>query len=46
MEIKDIEATRIKKALEEANGNKSEAARILGMKRTTLMSRLKKINML
>jgi len=35
---------RIKKALKEANGNKSEAARILGMKRTTMLSRIKAFN--
>ncbi len=42
---KDSEAERIRKALEEAGGNKSLAAKILGMHRTTLWRKLKELGM-
>jgi len=38
----DIEKEKLKKALEEASGNKSVAARSLGLKRSTFISKLKK----
>jgi transcriptional regulator of acetoin/glycerol metabolism len=41
-ELTAYQRQRLLDALEEARGNKSEAARLLGMPRTTLCSKLKK----
>ncbi|MHC5542348.1 helix-turn-helix domain-containing protein, partial [Singulisphaera rosea] len=41
-----FERQRLLDALTEADGNKSEAARLLGMPRSTLCSKLKKHGML
>lgn len=41
-EMKVLEMKRILAAMDQAKGNKSEAARILGMKRTTLNSKLRR----
>ncbi len=43
LSLREIEESLIKAALEEAEGNKSRAARILGIPRTTLTSKLKKL---
>ncbi len=43
-EIERIERDRILEALDMAAGNKSEAARLLGLKKTTFFSKLKKLN--
>lgn len=40
--FEDAEINAIKKALEQANGNKAEAARILGISRSSLYEKLKK----
>jgi DNA-binding NtrC family response regulator len=45
-EIARLERQRIADALEKAKGNKSETARVLGIKRSTLISKLQKYNML
>jgi sigma-54 dependent transcriptional regulator, flagellar regulatory protein len=46
MDLKDhlssIEIGLIRKALEEADGTVAEAARLLGMRRTTLVEKLRK----
>ncbi len=39
------EARAIRKALEQAGGNKTEAARLLGMSRRTIYRKLKKLGM-
>jgi transcriptional regulator of acetoin/glycerol metabolism len=44
-EVVAYERQRLIDALDEARGNKSEAARLLGMPRSTLCSRLKKHGM-
>jgi DNA-binding protein Fis len=52
MEVRDkltlpleaIEALHIQRVLEACNGNRSEAAKILGIDRSTLLARLKKIH--
>jgi two-component system response regulator HydG len=41
--LRDVEADHIQRALERAHGNKCEAAKILGIPRSTLYSKLKKI---
>jgi len=40
-----FEREKIKRALDQARGNKSEAARALGIARTTLVSRMKKLGL-
>ncbi len=44
-EIKSLERTRILEALEQCRGNQSEAARLLGMPRRTLVSRLTELGL-
>ncbi len=46
VEVEKIERQRILEALEKAGGNKSEAARILGLNRSTFNSKLRKFKML
>ncbi len=41
--IESMERTRILEALRKSGGNKSEAARLLGLKKSTLFSKLKKL---
>ena len=43
-EIAQAEAERIRKALREAGGSKARAARLLGLPRTTLNDRLRKLD--
>ena len=45
-EVEEMERQRILEALAKADGNKSEAARILGLNRSTFNSKLRKFNML
>lgn len=40
--LREIETTHIRKALEQTNGNKKAAAKLLGMGRTTLVEKLKR----
>ena len=42
MVMESMEKTKLLAALEESGGNKSQAARLLGMKRTTYVRRLAK----
>lgn len=42
LELEDYQKSRLLDALEQANGNKSEAARLLGIPRSTLFSQLRK----
>lgn len=42
--ISEVERDLINRALEQTEGNKKEAARLLGLKRTTLIEKLKRIN--
>jgi DNA-binding NtrC family response regulator len=44
-EIVELERGRIEQALARAGGNKSEAARLLAMPRSTLFSKLRKLGM-
>ena len=41
--LEAIEALHIQRVLEACNGNRSETAKILGIDRSTLLARLKKI---
>ncbi|MEW6357539.1 MAG: sigma 54-interacting transcriptional regulator [Planctomycetota bacterium] len=43
--LESLERERIQSALDRAGGNKSQAARSLGIKRTTFLSKLRKFNM-
>lgn len=40
--LRDLELSLIDQAMARANGNKAHAARLLGLKRTTLVERLKR----
>jgi len=42
-QVDDYEKNLIESAMKECNGNKTEAAKLLNMKRTTLVMKLKKI---
>lgn len=42
----DAVTTNILKALDAAHGNKTEAAKILGLKRTTLVEKMKRLGMM
>ena len=44
-EIDDVERTRILEALAAGQGNKTRAARLLGIPRTTLVSKLKRLGL-
>jgi transcriptional regulator with PAS, ATPase and Fis domain len=44
--LKDIEKEHIAFVLKHTDGNKTEAAKILGLKRTTLVERMKKLGMM
>jgi DNA-binding NtrC family response regulator len=41
--VEAVERHYIQKALDSCNGVKSEAARLLGLKRTTLLARIKRL---
>ena len=41
-EIESIEKTRIKNALDHTNGNRTQAAKMLGIGRTNLIAKMKK----
>jgi len=43
-ELADVERSRLVSALKQAGGNKSQAARILGMPRSTLFSKLRRLD--
>ncbi|HDL19320.1 MAG TPA: hypothetical protein ENH29_09720, partial [Bacteroidetes bacterium] len=43
--LKDVESTAISKALQEANGNQSEAARLLDIPRHVLLYRMEKLGL-
>lgn len=45
-EVESLEKTRIHNALETANGNRTHAAKILGIGRTNLIAKIKKYNIL
>ncbi len=45
-EMEEMERQRLLEALAEGKGNKSEAARILGLNRSTFYSKLRKLDML
>ena len=45
-EMSEIERHNLIEALEKSNGNKSEAARYLGLKRSTFFNKLKKHGLL
>jgi DNA-binding NtrC family response regulator len=45
-ELDDFERHQLRDALDEARGNKSEAARLLGLPRSTLVSKLKKYGLM
>lgn len=45
-EVESLEKTRILNALETANGNRTHAAKILGIGRTNLIAKIKKYNIL
>ncbi len=42
--LEKIEVSFIEKAIDYASGNKTEASRILGIRRTTLMEKLKRFS--
>jgi sigma-54 specific flagellar transcriptional regulator A len=41
--VTELQQTLIEKAMERANGNRSLAARLLGLKRTTLIEKLRRM---
>ncbi|MBD3160489.1 MAG: GAF domain-containing protein [Candidatus Eisenbacteria bacterium] len=43
--LRDVEAEEIRRALRETKGNKSETARLLGIHRNTLLTKLKRMGM-
>ena len=43
-QFSNIELSLIKKSLERTNGNKRQAAKLLNLKRTTLIEKLKRLN--
>jgi len=45
-DIKELEKEHILKTLEKTKGNKTEAAKLLGLKRTTLIERMKKYGLM
>ena len=45
-QMDEVEKQLLKEALERAKGNKSEAARVLGLNRSTLNSKLRKFDIL
>jgi sigma-54 specific flagellar transcriptional regulator A len=44
--LQDVEEEHISYVLKSTDGNKTEAAKILGLKRTTLVEKMKKLGMM